>query len=258
MIVQMFAREEQPPDQNVFEQHTGLFVGIGLVLIIIVVGFFVWRARNSKQRAASSRDDSSAPEVASATPVSQTEQPPIHTAEPNGAESLHAPQAAAPPAPVSSDTATPVGVFISYRRNDAPHLAGRLFDRLREHFGDGRIFMDVDSIEPGLDFGEVIADAVRSSKVMLVIIGPNWLSSQDGSRRIDSPDDYVRIELDQALQRGIRVIPVLVDGSTMPSSTDLPDELQSLARRNAVEITHRAFTTDADRLIELTDRLLAK
>ena len=118
--------------------------------------------------------------------------------------------------------------------------------------------MDVDSIEPGLDFGEVISEAVENCRVMLVIIGPKWmLSTETGGRRLDSPDDYVRIEIEQALKRGVRVIPVLVDGAVMPQSPDLPEPIKGLARRNAVEVAHRAFSTDADRLVELTERLLS-
>jgi hypothetical protein len=106
----------------------------------------------------------------------------------------------APPAP---------GVFISYRRQDTPHLAGRLYDRLQEHFGQERVFMDVDSIEPGLDFGRVIEDAVSSSAVMLVLIGDKWLTTTDprGLQRLDNPDDYIRLEVEAALGHDIRVIP---------------------------------------------------
>ena len=222
-----------------------------VVAFIVVLAIVVWWARSVRNRrqavvakvVAAPRAETSAP------PPSAAAQP---TPAPLNEVSLGA-DAQRPAAPTS-----PVGVFISYRRNDAPHVAGRLFDRLREHFGAERIFMDVDSIEPGLDFGLVISEAVQSCKVMLVIIGPDWLGSRDqGGRRIDSADDYVRIELEQALSGGVRVIPVLVDGAMMPESTVLPEDVKSLARRNAVEITHRAFNSDADRLVELLDRILS-
>jgi hypothetical protein len=247
--------QEAPAEENVLEKNTGLMFTIVIVLLVLVVAYFVWYVKQNKQREQATASTTAPPVLPVAAP------PDTHPGR-SGGKPVPTPgpstrQRSDQAAPANAgDTSAPVGVFISYRRNDAPHLAGRLFDRLREHFGNARIFMDVDSIEPGLDFGEVIADAVRSCKVMLVIIGPNWLTTQDGNRRIDSPDDYVRIELEHALGRGIRVIPVLVDGAVMPSSADLPDALESLARRNAVEVTHRAFTTDADRLIELTDRLL--
>jgi TIR domain len=151
-----------------------------------------------------------------------------------------------------------VGVFISYRRQDTKHLAGRLYDRLQDHFGKERVFIDVDSIEPGLDFGEVIDKAVRSCGVMLVLIGDNWLSSVDehGRRRIDNPDDYVRLEIEATLSQNIRVIPVLVESATMPSSQDLPDSMASLARRNAMEMSHSRFGADVGRLIEVVERVL--
>jgi hypothetical protein len=151
-------------------------------------------------------------------------------------------------------------VFVSYRRNDTPHLAGRLYDRLGEHFGQERVFMDVDSIEPGLDFGEVINAALTSCAVMLVLIGDQWLTAADarGRRRLDNPDDYVRLELEAALARNIRVIPMLVEGAVMPDSQELPDALKGLARRNALEISHSRFTADADRLVNTIERVLAQ
>jgi hypothetical protein len=105
-------------------------------------------------------------------------------------------------------------VFISYRRGDAAYPAGRLFDRLVDRFGAGRVFEDVDSIEPGDDFAEVITATVESCAVLLAVIGPHWLAAagQDGRRRLDDPEDFVRLEIEAALARGVRVIPVLVDG----------------------------------------------
>jgi TIR domain len=143
------------------------------------------------------------------------------------------------------------GVFISYRRQDTPHLAGRLYDRLGEHFGQERVFMDVDSIEPGLDFGEVIKKAVSSSAVMLVLIGDKWLTTTDprGRQRLDNPDDYVRLELEAALAREMRVIPVLVEGAAMPGTQELPASVAGLARRNALEVSHGRFSADAERLV---------
>jgi uncharacterized membrane protein YeaQ/YmgE (transglycosylase-associated protein family) len=150
------------------------------------------------------------------------------------------------------------GVFISYRRQDAQHLAGRLYDRLRDHFGKDRVFIDVDSIEPGLDFGEAIDTAVRSCGVMLVLIGERWLTStdQNGQRRLDNPDDYVRLEIEATLNKQIRVIPVLIEGATMPSSQDLPASLALLSRRNALEMSHTRFDDDAKRLIDTIQRVL--
>jgi TIR domain len=161
--------------------------------------------------------------------------------------------------PVKPSASRAPGVFISYRRQDTPHLAGRLYDRLGEHFGQERVFMDVDSIEPGLDFAEVIRGAVSSSAVMLVLIGDKWLTTTDsrGRQRLDNPDDYVRLELESALAREMRVIPVLVEGAAMPGSQELPGSLAGLARRNALEVTHGRFSADAERLISVIERIFS-
>ena len=115
-----------------------------------------------------------------------------------------------------AETEAPRGrIFISYRRSDTPHVAGRLFDRLVARFGAGNVFIDVDTIEPGLDFTDAIADAVGACDVLLALIGSHWLDAADdrGRRRLDDPDDLVVVEIATALQRQIRVIPVLVDGA---------------------------------------------
>jgi hypothetical protein len=142
-------------------------------------------------------------------------------------------------------------IFISYRRADSAGYAGRIYDRLAAHFGEDAIFMDVNTIEAGLDFVEVLENAVRSCDVLVALIGTRWLNIKDteGKRRLDNPQDFVRIEIAAALKREIRVIPVLVDGVNMPNSTELPRGLKSLARRNAVQISHHSFSADAYRLI---------
>src|SRR5688572_19627389 len=129
------------------------------------------------------------------------------------------------------------GIFISYRRDDSAGYAGRLYDRLVTHFGAERVFMDVEGIEPGVDFVNAIEEAVGSCRVLIVIIGDEWISTTDiaGRRRLDDPNDFVRLETSAALKRGIRVVPVLVDGSAMPRVDQLPEELHALTRRQAVE-----------------------
>ena len=128
------------------------------------------------------------------------------------------------------------GIFVSYRRQETSHLAGRLYDRLADRFGEGQVFIDVDTIEPGVDFAEEIFRAVAACKVLLAIIGPTWLIAADerGRRRLDDPDDLVRLEIEAALARGVRVIPILVEGAVMPAREDLPESLAGLARRNAL------------------------
>src|SRR5579862_959179 len=116
------------------------------------------------------------------------------------------------------------GIFVSYRRQESSHLAGRLYDRLADRFGEDQMFMDVDTIEPGVDFAEEIFRAVASCKVLLAIIGPSWLTATDanGRRRLDDPDDIVRLEIEAALGRSVRVIPILIEGAVMPTRQDLP------------------------------------
>src|SRR5215210_2331700 len=103
-------------------------------------------------------------------------------------------------------------VFISYRRQDARHVAGRLADRLVERF---QVFMDMDTIEPGTDFTDVIRQAVEDCDVFLSVIGAQWMSVKDdqGQRRLDDAGDWVVAETVAALQRNVPVIPVLVDGA---------------------------------------------
>jgi TIR domain len=112
-------------------------------------------------------------------------------------------------------------VFISYRRQESSGLAGRLYDRLAARFGDDRVFMDVDTIALGVDFAEVISQVVSSCEVLLAVIGPRWLTvtDEDGRRRLDDPDDLVRLEIAAALKRDIRVIPVLSRGHRFPAAS---------------------------------------
>ena len=122
------------------------------------------------------------------------------------------------------------GIFVSYRRQETSHLAGRLYDRLADRFGEGQVFIDVATIEPGVDFAEEIFRAVAACKVLLAVIGPAWLTAADerGRRRLDDPDDIVRLEIEAALSRGVRVIPILVEGAVMPTRQDLPESLAGL------------------------------
>ena len=153
-------------------------------------------------------------------------------------------------------TLAPVRVFISYRRDGTAGYAGRLFDRLSEHFDPENVFMDVATIEPGLDFVEAIERAVGSCDVLLALIGHEWLQSTDapGHRYLDNPADYVRLEITKALDRNIRVIPVLVDGARMPTVDELPTPLQSLVRRHALEISHTRWQSDVGPLIDAIKR----
>jgi len=142
-------------------------------------------------------------------------------------------------------------IAISYRREDSLPTAGRLYDRLQAKFGKENVFMDFDSIPPGMDFREQIKQMIERSKLVIAIIGPHWLGEQpDASRRIDNPADFVRLEIAYALERGIPVIPVLVNNTPMPPAEKLPQEIEGLAFRNALTLdTGIDFHHHADRLI---------
>ena len=152
----------------------------------------------------------------------------------------------------------PGRIFISYRRQETAWPAGRLYDVLVEHFPAEQVFKDVDNIEPGEDFVERITAAVASCDVLLALIGPQWLTITDenGQRRLDNPGDYVRLEIETALTRKIRVIPILVDDAQMPRANELPATLAPLVRRNAVEIN--PITFDTKRLITAVQKTLAE
>ncbi len=144
-------------------------------------------------------------------------------------------------------------VFISYRRGDSAGHTGRIRDGLRKRFGPDAVFHDVDTIEPGENFEEVISSGLDSCDVQLVVIGPDWLTIADdsGRRRLDDPDDLLALEIATGLARqDLRVIPVLVGGAAMPQPEQLPESLHDLALRNAVEIRHSKWDVDLAELIE--------
>jgi CHASE2 domain-containing sensor protein len=143
-------------------------------------------------------------------------------------------------------------IFISYRRDDAPANARLVYERLREWFGDGNSFMDVEQIELGDDWKHVLDQRVSRCDALLTVIGPRWLTvaGSDGRRRLDDPEDFVRWEIREALTRGKRVIPVLVDGAPLPRAADLPPDLAPLAGLQAQTITHARFDKDIETLIE--------
>ena len=152
------------------------------------------------------------------------------------------------------------GIFISYRRDDAAGYAGRLSDRLKAQFGQDRVFMDVDEIEPGTDFVVAIEQAVGSCRVLIVLIGDEWLNIRDpqGQRRLDDPHDFIRLEIATALKRDIRVVPVVLDRATMPGAEQLPDELKPLARRQAIAVQHQQWEASTAKLIQALQKLLGE
>jgi hypothetical protein len=148
-------------------------------------------------------------------------------------------------------------VFINYRREDSAASAGRLFDRLADHVGPSKVFMDVYAIKPGENWIEAIDRAVAQCELMLVLIGPLWIKvGADGRRRIDDPGDRVRLEIEAAFKHHISVIPLLLEDARMPDEKDLPPSLAALSHRQALRVQQETYQADSDRLLAaIEDRL---
>lgn len=148
---------------------------------------------------------------------------------------------------------SPGMIFINYRRDDARGIAGRLMDTLSDYFGDGRVFRDIEGIEGGANFEEVLSKTVGSADAVIVLIGPDWLNATDksGQRRLDNPGDWVAQEIAAALQQNLPVFPVLIEGTPMPRAEDLPDALKLLVRHNAISISDKRWVFDVTRLAKV-------
>ena len=151
-------------------------------------------------------------------------------------------------------------IFLSYRRSDTSGYANGLYDKLAQHFGEGSILRDVDTIPAGVDFVRFLEEAVDSSDAVVALIGKDWLRVKDtkGRRRLDDPDDYLRLELSRALRRNIPVVPALVGGAAMPPKEKLPAELAVLANRNSLEISDSRWGYDVNRLVAALEALAAR
>src|SRR5258706_13795118 len=143
-------------------------------------------------------------------------------------------------------------IFISYRREDTSGYAGRLYDQVSAHFGDDHVFMDVADLEPGSDFVDTIEKKVGTCDALVALIGKNWLTIKHDQNqvRMSKPGDFVSIEIAAALKRNIEVIPVLVGGAKMPLQRELPESLQLLSRRQALEVSDVHFRRYVGDLIE--------
>lgn len=143
-----------------------------------------------------------------------------------------------------------VQIFISYRRDDSAGYARAIYDELARHWGAERVFIDVDDIGAGQAFADVIGQAVRGSGVLLVLIGQRWLGQRVGQpSRLFEAQDFVRLEVSAALARGTHIIPLLLDGAAMPTAAQLPEPLQALAGRNALELRGTHFAADMAQLV---------
>jgi dipeptidyl aminopeptidase/acylaminoacyl peptidase len=144
-----------------------------------------------------------------------------------------------------------VRIFVNYRREDTAGYAGWLYEALAARFGSENVFMDVDTIAPGEDFHEVLGRSVGACDVLVALIGREWLTvkDKDAKPRIESPDDWVRIEIESALARDVKVIPALVEGARPLTAEQLPETLRPLAARQAIELTNARWRYDVGRLI---------
>src|SRR5215813_926180 len=152
--------------------------------------------------------------------------------------------------PASNSNGAPA-IFICYRRDDAGDVTGRIYDRLVQHFGRHSVFKDVDNIPLGVDFRQHLGDAVGRCDVVLAVIGRQWLIRDGVRRHLEDMRDFVRLELEAALERNIPVVPVLVQGASAPQPEDLPQPLRPLVYRNGIPVrADPDFHPDMDKLIK--------
>jgi hypothetical protein len=215
-----------PPDEIDSETVLGF-----IVILIAGVGYWLWkRSRRGDTQSGSARAQQAPPQAQNVRPE---------------------PRQDAQTGAWGSDGAPAGAVFISYRRGDAGDVVGRIYDRLVDRFGRTHVFKDVDSIPLGVDFRKHLSDSVGKCRVFLAVISRGWLQQSDGERRIDQPNDFVRIEMEAALSRNIPVIPVLVQGAALPGEQELPPSLRELAYRNATVVrADPDFHADIARLMD--------
>lgn len=157
--------------------------------------------------------------------------------------------------PIRGDPAMPK-IFISHRRRDSSYETTAIYEELESHFGPDTVFMDVDTIPAGVDFRRYLHDAVSRANAVLVVIGRDWLVDRQGNRRLEDPRDFVRIEVEAALQRGIPVIPILVGEARMPSPDELPASIRGVAYCQCVQVRPRPdFQADVRRLVRVLKKL---
>lgn len=148
------------------------------------------------------------------------------------------------------------GIFLSYRRDDASGWAGRLYEHLVREVGPEQVFIDIDTIAPGEDFRKAIELTMDVCDVVMVVIGPSWLTARDeaGNRRLEDERDTHRAEVLAALTADVRVVPLLVGGAKMPQASELPEPLKGLSYRNAAVVEDRRFAADVSALVQTLRR----
>lgn len=235
----------------------------GLIIALIIIGIvfspLINLALKGKYPDAFKKSTSSQATPAPNAQVAIEKEPALQKQRPISSGSDLQSQAKPDATPVIHDTTHSGHIFVSYRRSDSADVAGRIYDRLIGKFGKGPIFKDVDSIPLGLDFKEYLDKKVGECDVLLAIIGDRWLNASDstGKNRLEDPADFVRIEIQSALERGIPVIPLLVRGAQMPSEESLPSSLRKLVYRNGIPIrSDPDFHRDMDRLITALEKYI--
>jgi hypothetical protein len=146
-------------------------------------------------------------------------------------------------------------IFLCYRRDDTRWVAGRLYDELRQRYGPKQVFQDIVAIRPGIRYTDQIQEEISRCDVLIVVMGEGWLSAADpqGRRRLDSPRDLVRLEIAAALQRGIPIIPLLIQRASMPADVELPDDIADLTLYHACEVTDTRWDYDVGVLLKAVD-----
>lgn len=244
MLLQPAYQPVEPTDWTPYYVFAILFVVMAVCIWLFVLRRY--RLEGESRKAPQS--------VFTAPPKIESERVPSQSNQPQ-----HLPHGkSSQPQTDESSQPTPA-IFITYRREDSIDVTGRIYDRLCQYFGKEAVFKDVDSIPLGVDFRKHLGDSVGQCDVLLTVIGRQWLLGERGQRRLDDVRDYVRIEMEAALKRDIPVVPVLVQGSSMPSPEDLPEVLQSLAYRNGIPVRPDPdFHQDMDRLIKGIEGYLKK
>ena len=149
-------------------------------------------------------------------------------------------------------------IFISYRRADNSHATDRIYEKLTEYFGKESVFLDIDTIPLGADFRDYLDKQLAECTALLVVMGQQWLNITDenGQRRLENPNDFVRLEIEIALGRNIPTIPVLIDEARIPYAHELPNSLESLSRRQGISIGRGSnFHAEMDRLIRALEQI---
>lgn len=147
-------------------------------------------------------------------------------------------------------------IFISYRRDDSSGYATSIYQSLAGRFGEDQVFMDVDGIVPGERFGDRIDETLATCDVVVAVIGRDWLTAADDTgRRLDSPGDFVRRELEHAIRRGIPLVPTLVHDARLPRAEELPPSLRPLVERHAIELHNASWSSDMSRLVKAFEDL---